>query len=656
MISNKSTAPANRSIQDPFWSHYIRLVREVMVPYQWEALNDRVEGAAPSHAVRNFKIAAGEEEGSFYGMVFQDSDAAKWLESAAYLLETHRDPALEETADSLIELIVKSQREDGYINTYFTLKEPGREWTNLAECHELYCAGHLIEAGTAYYRATGKPRLLEAVCRFADYMDSIFGREAGKLRGYDGHQEIELALYKLYQTTGKEKYLQLCRYFLEERGRKPHYFEQEWENRGRTVHFPQLSIAHDHPYSQSHLPVKEQTSAEGHAVRLVYMCSAMADVAAATGDEEMRDACRRLWDSIVNKRMYVTGGIGSMEQGESFSADYDLPGDLAYAETCASVGLIFFARRMLGLHRDSRYADVMERALYNTVIGGLSLDGTRFFYVNPLEVYPEVLGKNKNYNHVKAQRQGWFSCACCPPNAARLLASLGEYIYTASASEQTVYVELYIGGQAEVPLGGQVVAIDQQSDHAADGRVRLEVSVAAPLRFTLALRFPSWSDRAVVKRGDRIREYAHGDEDGYIRLEGDWEGTTAVEISFSMPVRRMQSHPLARHTFGRTALQRGPFVYCLEEADNGKRLYQLRLPRDARFTTGEHAALPAGVKLLRAKAVRLKPERGWRGEELYQYDVPMAEVEAELTFIPYFAWANRGEGEMTVWVAESHPM
>ncbi|WP_338044359.1 glycoside hydrolase family 127 protein [Paenibacillus pinistramenti] len=401
-------------IQDEFWSEYVRLVREVMVPYQWEALNDNVEGAEPSHAIANFRIAGGLEQGEFYGMVFQDSDVAKWLEAVAYLLETRPDPQLEEVADSVIDIVVKAQREDGYINTYFTLKEPGHEWTNLAECHELYCAGHMIEAATAYYRATGKRKLLDAVCRFADYMDKVFGTEPGKLHGYDGHQEIELALVKLFQATGEEKYLQLSRYFLDQRGAKPHFFEEEWENRGRTVHFPQLSMAHDHLYNQSHLPVREQHQAEGHAVRLVYMCTAMADIAAETGDIEMLAACDRLWNSIVNRRMYITGGIGSMEQGESFTADYDLPGDLAYAETCASVGLIFFARRMRKLRRSSTYADIIERALYNTVISGMSLDGTKFFYVNPLEVYPDVIGKNKNYDHVKPERQGWFTCLPAP--------------------------------------------------------------------------------------------------------------------------------------------------------------------------------------------------------------------------------------------------
>ncbi|WP_040951928.1 glycoside hydrolase family 127 protein [Gorillibacterium massiliense] len=649
MIDNKVLPTRNIHIDDPFWSEYIRLVREVMVPYQWEALNDRVEGAEPSHAIHNFKIAAGREQGEFYGMVFQDSDVGKWLEAVAYLLETKRDPALEEIADGVIDLVAGAQREDGYINTYFMLKEPGKEWTDLAECHELYCAGHMIEAATAYYRATGKRKLLDAVSRFADYIDTVFGTEPGKLQGYDGHQEIELALVKLYHATGNERYLKLSRYFLEQRGQKPHFFEQEWEERGRTLHFPQLSMVHEHEYSQSHLPVREQETAEGHAVRLVYMCTAMADLAIETKDANMLAACRKLWDNIVSKRMYITGGIGSMEQGESFTTDYDLPPDLAYAETCASVGLIFFARRMLQLHRDSKYADVMERALYNTVIGGMSLDGTRFFYVNPLEVYPEVLGKNKNYNHVKAERQGWFSCACCPPNVARLLASLGEYIY--SVQEDTLYADLYIGGQAKMVVAGKPVTIEQTSHYATDGRVRFDVTPEQPAEFTLALRMPDWCDEVEITVCGEKLILTSADPDGYIRLTRKWKSGDIVDLVFAMPVKRMSGHPLIRQTFSKVALQRGPFIYCLEEADNGKRLYQLRLTADHDYSLADQTGIPDGVKTIEVSGSRLKSVADW-SHTLYSGDSSWAREEAKLTFIPYFAWANRGVGEMSVWVGE----
>ncbi|WP_019909524.1 glycoside hydrolase family 127 protein [Paenibacillus sp. HW567] len=651
MNDNMSPARGRVQIADPFWSEYIRLVREVMVPYQWEALNDRIAGAEPSHAIRNFKIAAGREEGEFYGMVFQDSDVSKWLEAVAYLLETARDPALEDIADEVVDLLAAAQREDGYLNTYFMLKEPGQEWSNLAECHELYCAGHLIEAATAYYRATGKRKLLDLASRYADYIADVFGTEPGKLQGYDGHQEIELALVKLFHATGEEKYLQLSRYFLNQRGSEPHYFEQEWEKRGRTLHFPQLSMVHDHQYSQSHLPVREQTTAEGHAVRMVYMCTAMADIALETGDEAMLAACRKLWENIVNKRMYVTGGIGSMEQGESFTADYDLPPDLAYAETCASVGLIFFARRMLALEHNSKYADVMERALYNTVISGMSLDGTKFFYVNPLEVYPEVLGKNKNYNHVKAVRQGWFTCACCPPNVSRLLASLGDYIY--SAQGDTLYVELYIGGRTEMIVGGVPVAVEQFSSYTSDGKVRLVVEPERAGKFTVALRLPDWCQEVRVTMNGESRVYHTGNADGYIHLTREWSSGDTVELCFAMPVTRVKGHPHIRQTFSKVALQRGPFVYCLEEADNGKRLYQLRLPSESEYTLAEEPGFPKGIKTISVAGERIQPEAGW-GEELYASGSAWSSRKQELKFIPYFTWANRGEGEMSVWVGEEH--
>jgi len=375
---HKTIPLKNVKIEDNFWSRYINLIHKVVIPYQWDILNDAVPDAESSHAIKNFRIAAGLEQGEFYGMVFQDSDVAKWLEAVAYILEINPDPELERKADEVIEIIAKAQQPDGYLNTYFTLKEPANRWTNLRECHELYCAGHMIEAAVAYYNATGKRKLLDVMCKFVDYIDSVFGTEPGKLRGYDGHQEIELALFKLYETTGEEKYLKLSKYFIDERGQEPYYFDIESEKRGNTVFFP------DHPtysriYNQTHLPVREQFTAEGHAVRAVYMYSAMADIAVETNDEVLFEACKRLWHNIVTKRMYITGAIGSASYGEAFTFDYDLPNDTAYAETCASIGLIFFAHRMLKSDINSNYADVIECALYNTVLSGIAQDGKSFF-------------------------------------------------------------------------------------------------------------------------------------------------------------------------------------------------------------------------------------------------------------------------------------
>ncbi|WP_230986638.1 glycoside hydrolase family 127 protein [Cohnella fermenti] len=639
-------------IEDPYWSEYIRLVRDVIVPYQWEALNDRIPEAEPSYAVRNFKIAAGEEQGEFGGMVFQDSDVAKWLEAVGYLLATGPDPELERVADGVVDLIARAQQEDGYLNTYFTLKEPDRRWSNLAECHELYCAGHMIEAAVSYYNATGKRKILDVVCKFADYIDTVFGTEPGKLQGYDGHQEIELALVKLYRTTGNDRYLKLSRYFLDQRGSQPHFYLEELEKRDGAVHFPQLDIAHDHAYSQSHRPVRQQDKAEGHAVRVVYMTTAMADVAAQTGDAELLQACRKLWRNIVSKQMYITGGIGSMAHGEAFSFDYDLPGDTAYAETCASIGLIFFARRMLEIEPIGEYADVMERALYNTVVSGMSRDGKKFFYVNPLEVHPDACGKNHIYDHVKPERQGWFGCACCPPNIARLLASLGEYIYT--VRDRTVYAHLYIGGQAVFELDGQAVRIEQQSAYAWEGKTRMVVHTDIPTRFKLALRLPSWCGgrETLLLNG---QPYAYEDADleaGYAGIDRVWSDGDTLEIMFDMQVRRMKGHPHVRDAFGKTALQYGPFVYCMEEADNGPNLHQLCLPSGGKFAVRFNPDLLGGVNVIETTVIRRASEE-WQ-DDLYRENSLAALNSEPLTgsFIPYFAWANRSVGEMAVWIRD----
>ncbi|MHA7967628.1 glycoside hydrolase family 127 protein [Paenibacillus sp. CAU 1782] len=638
------------SISDHFWSPYIHLVRHVVVPYQWEALNDRIPEAEKSFAVRNFKIAAGEEQGEFGGMVFQDSDVAKWLEAVGYLLQGKPDPVLEKVADAMIDIIEKAQHPDGYLNTYFTLKEPDNRWSNLAECHELYCAGHMIEAGVAYYEATGKRKLLDVVCRFADYIDTVFGALPGKLNGYDGHQEIELALMKLYRVTGEERYLKLCGYFLNQRGAQPHFYDSEFGKRGGTVHFPQLDMAYDLPYSQAHKPIREQDTAEGHAVRLVYMLTAMADLAAESEDAELLEACRRLWRNIVNKRMYITGAIGSMAEGESFTTDYDLPNDTAYAETCASIGLIFFAHRMLRIEPDSHYADVLEKALYNTVVSGMSRDGKQFFYVNPLEVEPGVIGKNHTYDHVKPVRQGWFGCACCPPNIARLLASLGAYIYT--VRDRTIYTHLYIGSETTLELDGESIGIAMETSYIQDGKVSLRLTPERPLSCTLALRLPEWTDHtAVTVNGKPHPESDWQVRGGYLEINSVWSPGDKVELAFSMPVRRMKGHPAIRHTAAKVALQRGPFVYCLEEADNGPQLHRLVLPRDSEPTVSQGAGVLEGLPLIKASALRAG-SAGWAREELYcdERESGWTQETEEVTFIPYFAWANRGSGEMRVWI------
>lgn len=643
--SSNSIKLENVKINDNFWSRYVNLVKNTVIPYQWDALNDNIPDAEKSHAIENFRIAAGEHQGDFYGMVFQDSDVAKWLEAVAYCIKNNPDPELERKADWVIDLIEKAQQPDGYLNTYYTIKEPDKRWTNLAEGHELYCAGHMIEAAVAYFNATGKRKLLDVVCRFADYICSVFGPEPGKIHGYPGHQEIELALVKLYRVTGNKKYLDLAKYFINERGREPYYFDIEYEKRGRTEIFPGLR-KYGRKYYQAHLPVYEQDSAEGHAVRALYMLCGMADIAYETDDKALFDACKRLWNNIVYKRMYITGAVGSSPHGESFTFDYDLPNDTAYAETCASIALIFFAHRMLKLERKSEYADVMERALYNTVIAAIALDGKSFFYVNPLEVNPEACEKDFGKQHVKPTRQKWFRTACCPPNIARLLASLNQYIY--SVEDNTIFIDLYIGSHINAEIDGQKVEISHKTDYPWNGNMEFRISTQIPKEFTLAFRVPGWSKGMNIKvNGQSIDVEA---DNGYAYITREWNSGDVIELSVDMPVMKIKANPLVRENIGKIAVQRGPLVYCLEEADNGKNLHLLSLPSDSTFQVIYEKDLLGGIYTIIADGQRLD-DRGWNNS-LYRADIKENKIPVKLKFIPYFAWANRNVGEMTVWVRE----
>ena len=627
------------------------LIRKEVLPYQWKALNNEIPGADQSSAVENFRIAAGEARGKFTGMVFQDSDLYKWLEAVAYTLATHPEKELEDLADSAIDLIEKAQQPDGYLNTYFTIAEPEKRWTNLAECHELYCAGHLIEAAVAYYQATGKRKLLDVAVRFADHIDDKFGPDPGKLRGYPGHQEIELALVKLYEVTGEERYLRLARYFLEERGREPHYFDLEWEKRGRTGFWPSSGTEPDRgkEYFQAHKPVLDQEAAVGHAVRALYMYSAMADVAgyalAGAGDGSWLAACRKLWENVTKKQMYITGGVGSDVYSEAFTFDYDLPDDTAYAETCAAIALVFFAWRMLQLQPAAEYADVMERALYNGVLSGMAEDGKSFFYVNPLAVHPETCTRRYDHRHVKPVRQKWFGCACCPPNLARLFASIGSYIYL--YNNERIYVNLYTSNTARFRINGREVALTQETGYPWEEKVRIAISSPETTSFTLALRLPGWCRRSAVSVNGEEITLAGITENGYALIDREWKDGDTVELALPMPVEKMAAHPGLRENAGKIALQRGPVVYCLEEVDNGKDLHNLVISPEAEFTAEFADDFPGRVVVLKGEAFRTV-ETGW-GNELYR-PFSLRRERVKITAVPYYAWANRRPGEMRVWL------
>lgn len=633
---------------DGFWARYGALVRNIVIPYQWEALNDRIPGAAPSHAIRNFRVAAGLEQGEFVGMVFQDSDVGKWIEAVAYSLATHPDPALEALVDATVELMEQAQASDGYLNTYFTLKEPGRRWSNLWECHELYCAGHLLEGAVAYYQVTGKRRFLDMMCRYVDLIERTFGPEPGKLRGYDGHEEIELALLRLFDVTGERRHLLLAQFFLDERGREPHFFHTQWEELGHRSHWTQTPVSKPElDYFQSHLPVREQTAARGHAVRAVYLYTAMADLARRSDDRELRAACETLWANLTRRQMYVTGGIGSTHLGEAFTFEHDLPNETAYTETCASIGLVFFARKMLELEPRAEFADVMELALFNTVLAGMSLDGKRFFYVNPLEVWPDACAHNPDRHHVKAERQAWFGCACCPPNLARLLLSLGQY--ACQVEGDTLFLHQYIPGTVALPGAREGAFLELETGYPNDGRIRLRLRGEAPANFVLALRIPGWCRSFSVESHGQLVKQAP-DADGYLRLRGPWQRDHEIELELALEVEALEAHPQIRANAGKVCLRRGPLVYCFESADNGQNLSALTLELGGGFEVRPAPELPSGTMKILAKGSRRSEPEGAFTPYSSVSTSATAERPCELEAVPYHLWGNRGAGEMAVWL------
>jgi DUF1680 family protein len=633
-------------IQDKFWSEYQRLVREKVLPYQWEALNDRIPEVEKSHCIANYRIAAGLAKGEFYGYIFQDTDVSKWLETVGFSLNNFPNSELEKTADEVIELLANAQQPDGYLNSYFTVKEPGKRWTNLREAHELYCAGHLIEGAVAYYQATGKKQLLDIACRFADLIDRTFGEEAGKVRGYCGHPEIELALVKLYQTTGQERYLKLSRYFISERGKQPNVFVEEAKKPGALVVWQEMKD-YDLSYSQCHVPLKEQDDAGGHAVRLVYLYAGAADIARLTGDEELKRACERIWNNVTLRKMYVTGGIGSAAQGEAFTGEYDLPNDTMYTETCAAIGLAMFASRMLKMEANTRYSDIMELAIYNGALSGMSLDGTKYFYVNPLEIRPGTCARNPGFKHVKPVRQSWYGCACCPPNIARLISSIGSYAYTLQDAD--LYAHLYVGSVTRVKLNGVEFELKQESGLPYAGNVRFLVKAAVPAQFHLHLRIPGWATNWRCKVNGIEIQGASLDK-GYLKISRIWQSGDTVELDLDMSVRVLQSNPKVSNNVGKLALQRGPLVYCIEEVDNGQDLHDIRIPKNAEWKAVTEPGLLGGTTVIAGKGLRTY-EPGWENKGLYSTQQPVYRS-VEVRAVPYSLWCNRKSGEMRVWLNE----
>lgn len=630
------------TIDAGFWKNYQEIVRCRMLPYEWEALNDRIEGAEPSYGMANFKAAA-SGNGVFRGRVFQDSDVYKWLEAVAYSLMWHPNEELEATADGAIDVIACAQQPDGYLDTYYILSGMEKRFTNVMDNHELYILGHMTEAAVAYYYATGKRKLLDVAIRYVDCVDRTFGREEGKLRGYPGHEVAEMALIALYGITKEERHLKLAKYFIDERGQEPLFFVGERKKYHNEYKWKE-SYFQDQ-YYQAGKPVREQEKAEGHAVRAVYLYSGMAEVASVTEDQQLFAACERLWDSIVERQMYITGAIGSSEYGEAFTFDYDLPNDTLYAETCAAIGMVFFARRMFEITRDGRYTDVMERCLYNGIISGMSLDGQKFFYVNPLEVQPEASQKDFYKRHVDVERQKWFACACCPPNIARLLTSLGGYAF--EQNENEVFANLYVTGEFETKFGGCKNILHMETDYPWNGKVNIYIKNEQKSEFTLAVRVPEWCAKWKVFVNQDLCSVTR--KKGYLYLHRKWENGDNIKLYMEMPVRMMAANPRVRDDVGKVAVMRGPLVYCLEEVDNGDQLQEIYLSEDAEFTETAEPELLGGVITLAAKGYRLSEDE-WDEHSLYRAYSGRNYKEQKLKFIPYYAWANRSPGEMAVWV------
>jgi uncharacterized protein len=624
-ITSAETPPAARTllklrevpftqvqIRDRFWAPRREVNRKVSLTHSLDMLEK-------AGNVRNFELAAEGKHEGYSGPVFMDSDLYKTLEAVSYSLATDPDPALDRRMDALIAKVAAAQMPDGYLNTHYQVNAPTRRWTNLRDNHELYCAGHLFEAAVAHHQATGKKGLLNVATKFADHIAARFGDGPGQRMGYPGHPEIELALVKLWRATGNRKYFDLARFFIENRGSK--FFAKE--------HNTPLE-RYDGTYWQDNVPIRDHRQIAGHAVRAGYLFSGVVDVAGETGDEGLLTMIDRVWRNTTQKRMYVTGGIGPSASNEGFTTDYDLPNLTAYQETCASVAMVMWNHRLNLLYGDAKYADLVELALYNGSLAGVSLDGKRFFYVNPLE--------SRGGHH----RSEWFGCACCPPNEARTLSALGNYAY--ATSDADLWVNLYIQGGANATVGGRKVKLDVTTDYPWDGNVKLAVQPDKEADFGLRLRVPGWCDGAFARvNGAEVNASISG---GYLTISRTWKPGDVVEYEMPMPVRRIQADPRVKDNVGKLAIARGPLIYCLERADHPTSVFDIVLPADAELMPVKEAEMLGGVVVL--KGIGSVPERDvWPGG---LYRSPEKSHKLPVTAVPYYAWDNRTPGDMVVWV------
>lgn len=621
------------SLTGAFWRERLETVLARTIPSQYSRLGeygiiDSLDVHRPAPPLRIPCNAHG-----FTTQIFWDSDIGKWIEAASYALHHRRDAAIEAQIDDIIDKLAAAQDADGYLNCWYLAREPQNRWTNLRDNHELYNAGHLLEGAVAYFQATGRRRLLDVMERYVDHIAQTFGTGEGQKRGYPGHPEIELALIKLYHLTGDRRRLDLAAYFINERGKQPHYFTQEALARQES---PDAFVLRNPVYNQSHKPVREQDKVVGHAVRAMYLYTAMADLAAELGDGGLKRACEVLWRDVTETRMYVTGGLGPSSKNEGFTTDYDLPNETAYAETCAAVALVFWAQRMLNLDLDGRYADALEVALYNGALAGLSWDGETYFYDNPLE---------SDGSH---GRWAWHSCPCCTMNVSRLIASVAGYFY--STAEDELVVHLYGGADATLEVGSRSVRLGERSDYPWSGAIDITLDPTEPGEFALKLRIPGWSRGATAKvNGENVAVDA-GTTNGYLEIRRVWRKGDRVELDLQMVAERLFAHPNVRADVGRVALRRGPLVYCLEQIDNpGGDVPFLRLPSESDLSAEHHDDLFNGIVTLKA-AGRVVETDDWQ-HDLYRRVRPKT-MPAHLAFVPYYLWNNRGPNRMQVWIAE----
>ena len=589
------------NITNGFWKDRQELIREVSTFSVYKRFKE-------TGRIDAFKC---KQDAEFEPHIFWDSDVAKWIEGVAYLIAKEPCPEFEKIVDDIVDDIEKNQDENGYFNSYFLVKAPENIFKTRND-HELYCLGHLIEAGVAYYKATGKKKLLDLMLKYVDYVEKRFVIEKNTGFTTPGHEEIELALIKLYELTGDEKHFNLAKHFLEERGQRS-----------------ELILNWDYEANhQSHLPIRDQKTAEGHAVRATYLYSAMADLARMTDDVKLKNACESIFDNIINKRMYVTGGIGSSSAGEAFTVDYDLPNILAYTESCAAIGLAFFAQRMLLIENNAKYSNVIERILYNGFLSSISLDGKSFFYCNPLEILPVLHKRDVSVNFKSVYlpimtRKEVFDCSCCPPNIVRFIPSIANLIYT--KGNDTLFVHQYMDSVSELEINGKKVRVTQKTAYPVDGRVVISVEGAD---IKIAVRIPEWCESY---KGKTVKGYA------YMELKEN----SPVELDFEMKPEFIEADPRVIDNCGKYAVQRGPIVYCMEGIDNGDGIRDIRLDTNSCFTVGDTSEY--GAPILKIKAYRKE-----KSPTLYRKKTDKL-VETEATLIPYYAFANRGETEMQVW-------